>query len=92
MRDAQPQSANVFLVSHPNWGALEVEQCCGKLTSEIASEFSASPASKSSKLKRFVSSSRWKRHFDGSHRITQARLDIRVVPIDAEWFLVLDGR
>jgi len=83
----------VFLVSHPNWGTLEVgEQCCGKLTSEeVASEFLQALHRKSDKLKRFVSSSRWKEHFDGSYRITQARLNIRVVPIDAEWFLVLDG-
>ena len=83
----------VFLVSHPSWGPMEVgEQCCDKLTSSVvASDFLQERQRKSDKLKRFVSSSRWKTYPDGSHRITQARLGIRVTPVDGAWSLVLEG-
>jgi len=72
-----------FLVSHPKWPSMEVgETCCDNLTSsEVASNFMESKRRYASRLKRFVSSMRWKEYSGGIHHIEHKRLVIRIGPV-----------
>ena len=87
----------VFMVSHANWSPMEVGQhCCDRLTSStVVSEFIEERLrerrSWSGRLKRFVSSPRWRVAPDGSHQIVQDRLSVRVLPHGKSWALVIDG-
>lgn len=71
-----------FLVSHPDWPPVEVgEVCCDHLTSsEVASSHMESIRRFASRLKRFVSSSRWAEYPDGLTRIIQKGYLISVMP------------
>jgi hypothetical protein len=82
-----------FLVSHPNWPSMEVgEVCCDHLTSsEVATNFMESKRRYASRLKRFVSSVRWKEYSGGIHHIDHKRLIIRIGPVDGALGIWLNG-
>ncbi len=69
-----------FLVSHPNWSAMEVgEVCCDHLTStDAASKFMDKRRRRAANKKRFVQSPRWLFSKNGVLRITQDKIEVEV--------------
>lgn len=69
-----------FMVSHPNWIAMEVgEVCCDHLTStDTATEFMEDRRRRADKKKRFVQSPRWSVSKNGVHRITQNTIEVEI--------------
>lgn len=82
-----------FLVTHAAWGPMEVgETCCDNLTSsQVASGFMESKRRYASRLRRFVSSSRWNAVAGGVLTITQSQLLVSLVPTNGGYRLVLNG-
>ncbi|HJV26718.1 MAG TPA: hypothetical protein VJ673_13605 [Aromatoleum sp.] len=82
------------MVDHPHWRPMEVgTDCCDNLTStEIASEFMESKRRHVERLKRFVSSSRWKVGPGGIHFIRHNRLSIEILPDSGKFRLRIEGR
>lgn len=71
-----------FMVSHADWHPMEVgEVCCDHLTSsQVASSHMESKRRYSSRLKRFVSSSRWSAYSNGKNLITHKGFSITITP------------
>lgn len=84
----------VFMVSHPNWNAMEVgTDCCDRMigTAE-ASEFSAERMRLNNRRKRFVSSVRWRTLTGDREMIHIDRLSILVYGIDGQFAIKVNGR
>ena len=72
-----------FLISHPNWGFLEVGTvCCDNLTdSQIASNKKEAMSRYRSRKVRFLKSKRWKNN-DGKYSIKQSLFDVQFNELD----------
>lgn len=69
-----------FMVSHPNWRAMEVGgDCSDRLTStDDATKFMEERRKRADKKKRFVQSPRWQVSKNGVHRITQGKIKLEI--------------
>lgn len=83
----------VFMVTNPAWRAMEVgTECCDHLTSSgTASEFMEVKRKRSDKLKRFISSKRWRVDPRGVHHIVQNRIHVRVLPHGEQFRLMIES-
>lgn len=96
--DCQEALRHVFLIHHPDWGAMEVgTDCCDRLTStDEASANLAAVVRLNSRRKTFVSSSRWY-VYRASHTIDQRtaagwKVQITVSPARGGYMLTIEGR
>lgn len=82
-----------FVVTHPRWVAMEVgETCCDNLTSsQVASGFMESKRRYASRLRRFVSSTRWSLAPGGVFAISQAGIWVTLVPDEGGYRVFMNG-
>lgn len=67
-------------------------ECCDHLTSSgTASEFMEVKRKRSDKLKRFISSKRWRVDPRGVHHIVQNRIHVRVLPHGEQFRLMIES-
>lgn len=86
----------VFLVSHPDWPAMEVgTNCCDKLVGGAeANALMQQRQRRSDRLKRFVSSRKWF-SFNDTHILHKDRLSVRIDPVSGGYrisFNLIPGR
>lgn len=83
----------LYLVQHPKWPAMEVgTDCCDNLTgSTAASEDLDAHKKRIDRLKRFVSSPRWKRRGPSVLWIKQAGISVAVVGFGATFKIEMNG-
>ena len=83
----------IFMVSHPNWAAMEVgTDCCDRMTGNAeASKFSAERVRLNNQRKRFVSSVRWRTLQSGGEMIQIKQLRILVYGIDGQFAIKVNG-
>lgn len=83
----------LYLVQHPNWPAMEVgTDCCDHLTvSTDASEHLNAHKKQADRVKRFVSSPRWKTGAAGAITIKQGGFIIAIIKSGEAFRIVLDG-
>jgi len=76
-----------YLISHPNWGFLEVGTvCCDNLTdSQIASNKKEALTRYKSRKSRFLKSKRWKFE-DNKYSIKQSLFDIQIIKLEESNF------
>lgn len=84
----------VFLVTHKAWTSMEVgEVCCDNLTStQVASGVLESRRRYSTRLKTFISSTRWRQNGEGRHAIQYKRLHIEIIEQDFVYKICLDEK
>lgn len=83
----------LYLVQHPNWPAMEVgTDCCDNLTgSADASEHLDAYKKRADRVKRFVSSPRWKAKASGALVIKQAGIAVTIIKAADAFKIVMDG-
>lgn len=83
----------VFLIDHQDWRPMEVgEICCDNLTStRAASNLMESKRRYADRLKRFISSSRWRPGEKGIEFIRQGKTNVEVVPLDNAFKLRIES-
>ena len=84
---------HIFLIQHPNWGALSVgTDCHDRLTGTTdAREFHGRSEKLSQKLKRFVSSPRWEQLRSGELAIEQGGIWLRITPHGLGYRVLMDA-
>lgn len=84
---------HIFLIQHPNWGALSVgTDCHDRLTGTAdAREFHDRSEKLSQKLKRFVSSPRWEQLQSGELAIEQGGIWLRITPHGPGYRVLMDA-
>nr|WP_281722813.1 hypothetical protein [Nitrosomonas nitrosa] len=83
----------VFCVSHESWGVMEVgEICCDNLTcTQVASGVLESQRRYATRLKTFVSSSRWRKDWRGGVVIRQKHMEIRITQEAGKFRILAEG-
>lgn len=83
----------LYLVQHPKWPAMEVgTDCCDNLTGSLeASEHLDGYKKRADKVKRFVSSPRWKPRGPGELKIKQEGIYVVIKPNGAGFKVSMDG-
>lgn len=81
-----------YLINHPKWPTMEVGTvCCDKLTcTSEASQHHSEQIRRENKLKRFLSSSRWKAAPDGTIYIRRSNIDFSIAAVGEKFRIFLD--
>ncbi|MGE0256981.1 MAG: hypothetical protein AB7N54_20335 [Alphaproteobacteria bacterium] len=83
----------LYLIVHPKWPAMEVgTDCCDNLTeSAQASEHLKRYTRRADRMKRFVSSPRWKTKPSGELAIKQAGIAVAIGEVGGTFKIVMNG-
>lgn len=83
----------LYLIQHPNWPAMEVgTDCCDNLTDTAeASEHLDAYKKRAERVKRFVSSPRWKTRPSGDLAIKQGGIAVAVRRAGSAFRIVMEG-